>query len=279
MLENCTRVRCHNQNISFTHSVRYPPFAPREFHAHETNEIYCVFRGNGHYITEGTRHKLEHGKIFLMRSGESHRAEITGEEPFERMFLRFTPEIVDGFDPERRLLRPFFDRPLGLENVYDRSVVVRTGIYELFREMDALPGGDMYQNCLHVTSLLFPVLNKLCDLFDAGLHNVPSPGAELMQQVVAYVNDNLTTFFSVGQICEKFSLSQGQLNRHFKNSTGTTVWDYIITKRLILARAYLAEGMAAQEAARVCGFSDYSAFYRAYQKRYGVSPTGASRTL
>ena len=36
-------------------------------------------------------------------------------------------------------------------------------------------------------------------------------------------------------------------------------------------------GPVAQEAARSSGFSDYSAFYRAYLKKYGTSPTGTSR--
>ncbi len=277
MVEEFVRAHCHNALISYGQAVSYPPFSPRTIHAHETCEIYCVFRGNGYYITEGARHKFEHGKIFLMRSGESHRPDLTGDEPYARLALHFAPEIVDGIDPERKLLRPFFGRPLGLNNVYDRSAVTRTMLYELFRKMAQLTG-DNYQDCLHVTGLLFAVLDELCTLFDAGLFNTPGESTELMHNVVTYVNDNLTTPLSVGKICEKFYLSRGQLHSSFKSSTGTTVWDYIITKRLILAKEYLSEGMAAQEAARVCGFSDYSAFYRAYQKRYGVSPTGASRT-
>ena len=267
---------CRNPYISYGQSIQYPPFEPHALHAHETCEIYCIFRGNGHYITEGTRHKFEHGKILLMRSGESHRADVVGEEPYARLVFHFRPEIVDCIDPERRLLRPFFDRPLGLHNVYDRSIVAQTGIYELFRKMAPLTG-DNYQDCVHLTSLLFAVLDELCGLFDAGLFNAPTQSAALMHDVVAYVNENLTAPLSVEHICDKFYLSRGQLNRYFKRSTGAPLWDYIITKRLVLAKHYISEGMGAQEAARTCGFSDYSAFYRAYLKKHGTSPTGNSR--
>lgn len=269
---------CHNRFIGYGQSTVDPPFPPRVLHAHETCEIFCIFRGNGYYITEGTRHKFEHGKIFLMRSGESHRPDLIGDEPYTRMALHFHPEVVDGIDPERKLLRPFFDRPLGLHNVYDRSVAAQTEIYELFRKMTVL-SGDNYKDCLHVTALLFAVLDELCTLFDAGLYNSPTESAALMHDVVAYVNENLTARLSIEQICEKFYLSRAQLNRSFKSSTGASVWDYIITKRLILAKSYLAEGMSAQEAARASGFSDYSAFYRAYLKKNGTSPTGATRAL
>ena len=278
MQEDIVRASCHNRSISYGQSIQYPPFPPHFLHAHENCEIFCVFRGNGHYITEGTRHKFEPGKILLMRSGESHRPDLSGDEPYARLALHFSPEIVDSFDPERKLLRPFFDRPLGLHNVYDRSVVAQTEIYGLFRKMTLLTGNN-YLDCLHVTSLLFAVLEELCALFDAGLFNAPTQGAALMRNVVAYVNENLTAPLSLDQICGKFYLSRGQLSRYFKNSTGTSVWDYIVTKRLILARGYIASGMGAQEAAKACGFSDYSAFYRAYSKKYGMSPTGSSRSL
>lgn len=276
MPENKTRFSCHNRYISYAQSTQYPPFAPMMLHAHESCEIFCLFRGNGYYITEGTRHKFEHGKVILMRSGEAHRTVPTGEEPYARLAFHFDPSIVDSIDPERRLLRPFFDRPLGLHNVYDRSVVAQTAIYELFRKMTAL-SGDNAQNCVHVTALLFAVLDELNTLFDAKLYISPTESAALMHAVVAYVNENLTAQLSVDQICEKFYLSRGQLNRNFKSSTGATVWDYIVTKRLMLAKSYISDGMGAQEAARTCGFSDYSAFYRAYQKKHGISPTGTSR--
>ena len=251
MQEDIVRASCHNRSISYGQSIQYPPFPPHFLHAHENCEIFCVFRGNGHYITEGTRHKFEPGKILLMRSGESHRPDLSGDEPYARLALHFSPEIVDSFDPERKLL---------------------------FRKMTLLTGNN-YLDCLHVTSLLFAVLEELCALFDAGLFNAPTQGAALMRNVVAYVNENLTAPLSLDQICGKFYLSRGQLSRYFKNSTGTSVWDYIVTKRLILARGYIASGMGAQEAARACGFSDYSAFYRAYSKKYGMSPTGSSRSL
>ncbi len=44
-------------------------------------------------------------------------------------------------------------------------------------------------------------------------------------------------------------------------------------KRLLAARAMLQRGESAQKSAYACGFSDYSAFYRAYQKRFGHAPS------
>lgn len=256
-------------------SKEYTPFKAQYLHAHDRCEIFCVYSGEGYYITEGTRHKFESGKIILMRSGETHMPELTGTQPYERMALHFHPSILDSIDPEHRLLRPFFDRPLGKCNVYDRSAAASTGIYDIFSKM-TIQSDDVYNNCLHVTSLLFSALIELNKLFDEEKYLITQPESENMQQIIDYVNQNLTAELSVELLCSKFFTSRSHLNRHFKRITGSTVWDYILTKRLTLTRSYISSGMKASEAAEAAGFGDYSSFYRAYVRKYNESPTGTS---
>lgn len=261
---------------SYGGSVSYPPFASHDMHVHEMCEIFCVFRGDGYYITEGVRHKLEHGRIFLMRPGESHKADLVGNEPYDRISHHFPMSLVDGVDPERRLLAPFFDRPLGERNVYDRSVVAPTGIYELFTKLYAKRGNE-YETKLYTRVVLLSILTEIKKLFDSKLYLAPAKETVEMRAVVEYVNNNLTGDISIDRICEKFFISRAQLYRSFKNATGSTVWDYVTTKRLLLAKSYIADGIRASEAASACGFGDYSTFYRAYLKKYGATPSGSER--
>ncbi|MBQ9986083.1 MAG: helix-turn-helix transcriptional regulator [Oscillospiraceae bacterium] len=263
---------------SYGGSVSYPPFDPHSMHVHEECEIFCVFRGDGYYITEGARHKFEHGKIFLMRPGESHKADLVGNEPYDRISHHFPASTVDSIDPERHLLSPFFDRPLGRNNVYERSVVAPTGIYELFTRIHQKKETP-YETELNTKIVLFSILSEIKKLFDAKLYLTSAKDAEQMRNIIEYVNNNLTNEISVEQLCDKFFLSRAQLYRNFKNATGSTVWDYIMTKRLLLAKSYINDGIRASEAASACGFGDYSAFYRAYIKKYGVTPSGSERTL
>ncbi len=261
---------------SYGGSVSYPPFTSHPMHVHEECEIFCVFRGDGYYITEGARHKFEHGKIFLMRPGESHKADLTGNEPYDRISHHFHASVVDGIDPERKLLSPFFDRPLGKNNVYDRTVVAPTGIYELFTKLHMKKSSE-YETKLHTNIILLSILSEIKKLFDAKFFLNPAKETEQIRNIIEYVNSNLTNEISIDQLCKKFFLSRAQLYRNFKNATGSTVWDYIITKRLMLAKSYISDGIRASEAATACGFGDYSAFYRAYLGRYGTTPSGSTR--
>ena len=44
-------------------------------------------------------------------------------------------------------------------------------------------------------------------------------------------------------------------------------------KRIMIARQYIKSGMSAKDASKMVGYTDYSAFYRAYVKVVGKSPT------
>ena len=263
---------CSNHLISFGRGITYPPFSSHELHAHEGCELFYLIRGNGYYITEGARHRLEPGKLILMRTGETHMPDISGDEPYERIALHFSPSLVDSLDPKRHILTPFFDRPLGQHNVYERSVLASTGICEAFAGM-SLDRGSEYDNCLHITTLLLYILNELHLLFLAQRYQQSDDTSDHMRSLLKYLNEHVTSPLSIDQLCDKFYISRTQLNRNFKNITGTTVWDYVQTKRLMLAKAYLSEGMHAKEAAAASGFGDYSAFYRAYRRQFGATPS------
>ena len=92
------------------------------------------------------------------------------------------------------------------------------------------------------------------------------------ERVVMYVNDHLTEDISVPELAEHFYLSVSQFNRVFKQATGAAPWDYVIKKRLTIAKELLRNGILAQEAAESCGFRDYSVFYRAFTRYFGYPP-------
>ena len=58
----------------------------------------------------------------------------------------------------------------------------------------------------------------------------------------------------------------------FRQETGTTIGGYLTEKRLFAARTLIQSGCPVTEAALQSGFPSYSAFYRAYLKKYGCSP-------
>lgn len=262
--------------FSYCVSVDHPPFVEQSVHAHDICELFLLTRGEGYYVTEGSIYPFEPGTLILMRPGEMHHPVCFGNEPYERMSLHFSPGIVKKIDPEMRLLRMFFNRPLGKNNVYNKNILSATNVYALFEKMEQL-ASDTYVQRVQILSYLYPVLLELGDIFDNRIMPDAETSGSLVHEIVEYINRNLAKELSVDQICQRFYLSRTQLYRSFKKATGTNVGQYINLKRIVRAHSYIEEGVSPNEAASLCGFRDYSAFYRAYIKKYGESPTGQHR--
>ena len=90
--------------------------------------------------------------------------------------------------------------------------------------------------------------------------------------LIDYVNQNLFKTISLQQISDIFFLSQSQINRIFKKSTGSSIGQYIATKRLLTARNRIRMGESAVRVSEECGYKDYSSFYRSYCNKFGCSP-------
>ncbi len=94
-----------------------------------------------------------------------------------------------------------------------------------------------------------------------------------VEKVRDYIDKNITLPLTVNDIAKTFFVSQYLLCRKFKQHTGTTVYRYIITKRLQYAKAYINEGYSISEACTLAGFSDYSNFFKQFVDEVGMTPS------
>ncbi len=234
------------------------------FHIHDRCEVFYFVSGNAQYLVEGSVYPLGRGNVLIMRPGEAHCIRFMNDERYERYAVNFPIDLFDSFDPQRRLLAPFTNHPLGQQNLYFLPGLENT-LHQL-----AYYDGDGYGR-----RLLF--ITKLADIMDKLSHHSelkPAAQPTLSEQMVRFVNDVLFEDIKVEYLAEHFFLSTSQFSRLFKNATGASPWAYITAKRLIKARELLQSGVSAKKAAESCGFNDYSAFYKTYVKRFGESPSG-----
>lgn len=268
---------CINENVSSQYNITYPPFSEQELHVHDQCELFYLVDGTGYYETEGTRYKFTPGIILLMRPGETHRAVRFDDSPYARLSLHFNPSVVDSFDKDRLLLRPFYDRTMGTRNYYNAEMLADTNVYQYLEKMSA-PCASQEAQCIQVLSYLPAVLAELSKVFDQ--NTAPSVDQKnlLIHDILDYINRNLATPLSVELLCDKFFITRTQLYRLFKKTTKMNAWEYIVLKRLVLARSMINDGIASSDAAKACGFKDYSSFYRAYVAKYKEPPSGIHRT-
>jgi AraC-like DNA-binding protein len=95
---------------------------------------------------------------------------------------------------------------------------------------------------------------------------------EYINSVIDYINKNINCDLSIDSIAAAFYMSKYYLMHKFKKQTGYTIHNYIVKKRLILAKGLLQSGLTVTEVCDECGFEDYSNFLRAFKKMYGLAP-------
>lgn len=242
---------------------------PSDFkmHTHESYELYYFAGGNGIYRVEGTPYPLEEGDILIMRPAEAHYIDITDNKPYTRLSVNFKANLFSYIDPDGKLLAPFNGRKIGTFNRY-RAENFKSDAYSVFIKNIMTDSPD--RRVQTITNLL-PLLNEISLAF--GSVTETEINKSLDSRIISYINRHISEDITLDAICEKFYISKTHLCRIFKKATASTVGEYITVKRLVNARQLILSGTPPTKAYLQCGFRDYSVFYRAYKKKYGISPS------
>ena len=250
-------------------STENPTQGDYPMHIHnDSHEIYCFLSGDASYSVEGNHYHLEHGDLMLMRKGEVHHLMLKSNVRYERMVVNFDISSPSDLDPSGKLLAAFNERSLGKFNHYRASLFPdNQWLYYLNKICS-------YEDPQQKLCYLLPLLNDLADCFHTVKSSDSHSEKDRAASVIKYINHHLRDDLSLDALSAHFYLSKTHLNRIFKQSTGTTVWEYITVKRLFMARELISAGESPTKVYPQCGFQDYTTFYRAYKQHFGVSPKG-----
>lgn len=239
---------------------------PAVMHSHDTYEIYCFLDGKIEYIVEGHRYFLERGDVMVMRKGEVHMFDRLDWSPYERIGIHFDVPHGWGFLDLPKLLTCFNDRPAGKFNHYPARMFPGNQWVSWLQKI--FQAEDPQKQLCYLLPLLWELSEALSVVRSSPVVSAKDQAAEVMK----YINRHLGEELSLDIIAGRFFISKAQLQRSFRQSAGTTVWEYITVKRLFWARERIEAGEHPSRIYEDCGFGDYATFYRAYKRHFGVSP-------
>ena len=106
-----------------------------------------------------------------------------------------------------------------------------------------------------------------------------SQGTESLEnRIIRLLRDDYHLTLSLQELADRFYISRAHLCRRFKKAAGISIGKFVTEKRLTAARELLLQGRRASDVCIMCGFRDYSTFYRAYTRYYGHSPHNEKET-
>lgn len=255
-------------------------------HAHPVCELYYFMNGSGYYSVEGANYPLEKGSLLLMREGEFHALHIDPALCYERITVNFPYQAIDPDGTWQALHTLLYDREPGKQNMtrLGDSAPYVAMLYE--RLLEAVQ--EENEASFEVLTLLRAILAEIVRVrrrgtygeelpenvgFSLRINDVRRTEAKVVLDIIGYINAHLFEIENLSEIENKFFFSRSYINRIFKAATGSSVWNYVLLKRLIAAQNMLKNGTPAAVAAAKCGFNDYSSFYKQYKNKLGVAPT------
>lgn len=95
---------------------------------------------------------------------------------------------------------------------------------------------------------------------------------DVIFDVLQYINDHFTEPLKLEDIARRFAISVSYLSHEFTSYAGRSVYEYILYRRVQLAKENLLTDMSLSEVADRSGFGDYSGFLRSFRRMTGMAP-------
>ena len=246
--------------------------AQLSLHSHMFYELlFCTNDCGAEYLVGADRYRLRRGDIVFVPPGISHRPLLPENltEPYERYVLWLSQEFVEDF------IARF--APKGEPVTY--GTLLRTGgtkwelLGELFRRgvweaENRAPGWQaaVYGN----TITLLTMMGRSIQERTAAVLKAEKP--DLLNEVLAYIELHLGEKITLEDTAKYFYVSVSTITQLFRQKMGTSFYHCVTQRRLIAAKTMIAGGKLLEEVSRAVGFTDYSSFYRAFKKEYGITP-------
>ena len=243
-------------------------------HYHDFYEIFFFLSGNVDYRVEGRSYRLESGDVLLISPQELHQPAIEPDVAYERIVLwvdRSYMQSISG--PSMDLSACFGNEFTGPINLLRPPKVQQVALGQMLSRLNREyngrhPGGEIYAAGLLQQFLV--EINRLALQTTSRIRKMEDP--DLVSQVLAYIGIHYRENITLETLASEFFVSKYHLSHEFSHRVGTSIYRYVIFRRLMLAREMIASGKAPGDIYQFCGFGDYANFYRAFKSEYGISP-------
>lgn len=244
-----------SDTLHFKFAKGEPSVKDREFH--DYHELVLFLGGSAYFISKSIQQQLTPGSLLLIPKGHFHQFCISFPSEYERCILGFYETLEN-----RRLVREIMTE---IKIFAEPSEQIR----DLFKRLSEISASELSENdkLLFINAGLTQILIYLKHTHASAVREniLISP---IVANALAYIDTHFSEQLTVSSIAEQLYISPSALAHKFSRELNISVYRYITKKRLSAAHALILRGEAMTSASSVCGFNDYSCFYRLYKKYY-----------
>ena len=236
-------------------------------HIHYEYEFLYIISGDITYIVEDKKYKLKKHDLVVTVPNQYHFIQIDSPAEYQRYNLLFDPQTLKIED--------------SLEYLNDINVINCKQlpiITDLFQKLDYYVSFDNDEKFFNIaTAFIKEILYNL--LIEKSFEKSQAENIHpIIKTALKTINDKLPEQINIKQLTSSLYITESYFFKLFKQELKTTPHKYINEKRMFKAREMILQGVSPTQACSLCGFTDYTSFYRNYVKLFNVAPSKEKST-
>lgn len=246
-----------------------------ESHSHNYFEFYFFIEGDVSMQIGKQTYRVRSGDVMLIPPHVPHRLIIhSPKTPYRRFVFWISKEfyehlsqlssaymyLIEYVDAHKDYL--FQMDPVSFNTLQSKMI-------RLLEEMHAERFGKDEQIALYISDFILHI-NRL--VYEKNEPKNQPLNTSLYSNLVEYIEQHLDEDLTLERLADEFYVSKYHIAHVFKENVGLSIHQYITKKRLSLCQEAIRAKMNISEVYHAYGFGDYSSFYRAFKKEFGISP-------
>ena len=251
-----------------------------KMHRHDYYEFYFFLAGEVSLEVETPmsdiiKKDLAPGDLTIIPPGIKHHAVIKDADvPYRRFVFWISTEYCEQLMKESPDYGYLFQQAASFGHYFYslKSADYHAVISKLIRLLEEIHSDRYGKNTAENLCVRDIVLTLDRIIYDENNRLEGSDEAKLFESLVSYIEANIEQPLSLEHLAGEFYVSKFYVSHLFKDILGISPHQYILKKRLSLCRDAVVSGEVISAVYERYGFRDYSNFFKAFKKEFGLSP-------
>lgn len=247
-------------------------------HFHNSYEVHFTVSDNLKFIINGELYWAPKGSVFIIHPFIPHMSIVSDGEWFERYTVHIKSDVIEDLNAFSgyNLVDLFNSNEMGIVNhikLNQEGILIFESLLNrlINYSREDYFAADVFQK-LALTEVLFYLLRMKKEGVFHEANSVNDENYKLVKLIMNHINENLALNLNLDVISDTFYRSKSTINRIFNKYSGTTVNQYITSRRIYRASELLKSSMPVFLVCEQSGFTDYNHFIRTFKKFIGITP-------
>lgn len=254
-----------DEQIIFSHRKGY---IAEDLHSHNYYElIICAAGKEMQYVADNQYLSVKPGTVILTKPMSVHIYRPLATVSYDRYVIYFKPSLNIFSD---KSIMNFFEK--GNESNLYISQSHSICQYAKKAEEELLNTNSPYS----VAKALLQICNIFICLSETEVENAKTNISNIpdyLYEIKEFIDREYSNINTITELAGKFHYSREYITRGFNSYFNTSLYEYILKRKLLRCCNLLIQGESVEKSARLSGFNNLSGFTRMFKKYNGCTPS------